>query len=124
MSVCRYCERPVDELDAVKTLPYWNYSQSELALSEFVCHAGCKISGEKQEAYDCQVIDADCNDCRYFLRAAPGIPKWTGRNFTLCTNIVNGWCARFSRITCAWPHSWTGRECFVHRREPIDIIGR
>lgn len=115
MITCRYCDKEVSEPDATKTLSYWN-------AQEFVCHRSCKESGERDEAFDCQVIDADCNDCKYFLRAQAGIPRWTGRQFMISTNIVNGWCARFYRITRAWPHSWTGRECFTHRRQSMDLI--
>lgn len=95
--ICRYCGKPGA---SVRTLAYWNQTPD-------LCHAECKSPGEKQEAIDCQVLDADCNDCVHFQRGKiiGGIPK-----------AFSGHCLKFDRPTTAYPHFWTGRECFEHRR--------
>lgn len=97
MNHCRYCGKPGA---TIKTLAYWNQTPD-------ICHPECKAAGERQEAIDCQVIDADCNDCIHFQRGQiiGGIPK-----------AITGHCGKFNKPTMAYPHFWTGRECFEHRR--------
>lgn len=85
-------------------------------------HKECRQAGIKQEAYDCQCIDADCNDCRHFKRGEvvkrmlscmeDGKPSMRLVNM----GIVRGHCLKFDRATEAYPKKWTGRECFEHRR--------
>lgn len=113
---CRYCNNPLLDFEkAAKTLGYWNQFP-------FDCHPECKVAGERQEAIDCQVIDADCNDCKHFQRGEV-VKKLLscmdgGKAGMRLVNMgtVNGKCLKFSRPTQAYPHMWTGRECFEHRR--------
>lgn len=116
MKACRYCGNPVEV--PVTTLAYWNQTPC-------VCHAECKASGEKEEAYECQVIDADCNDCRHYKRGvlAPkvvsNLRKPNGKIVEVSfqpNEIVGGRCLKFDRPTTAYPHQFTGRECFHHRK--------
>lgn len=112
MNLCRYCGK---EGALVKTLAYWNQT-------ECLCHPECKQEGEKQEAIDCQTIDADCNDCRFFqrgelvkqllsaMRNKMVVMVWVNMG------IVKGHCLKFNRPTEAYPHMSTGRECFEHRK--------
>ncbi len=55
-----------------------------------------------------QIIDADCNDCRYFKRGVMakigGLTKFDGH------------CLFHDRPTVAWPMQFSGHSCFVHRR--------
>jgi hypothetical protein len=110
---CRYCNLPVS--DPVETLAYWNQTPD-------VCHAECKVAGERQEAIDCQIIDADCNDCKHFKRGYD-VKRWLScmvdekPSFVLENMGINvGHCLKFNKITQAFPHMSTGRECFEHRR--------
>lgn len=96
--ICRYCDKPIELGQEVKTMSYWFHLP-------FWCHAECKKDGERQEAIDCQVIDADCNDCKHFKRGQ-AIYKWS----------IAGHCLKFDKPTVAFPNKWTGRECFEHRR--------
>lgn len=100
MNTCRYCNQSIDDLDKVKTLAYWFGT-------EFVSHRHCQLQGEKQEAIDCQIIDADCNDCKYFVR---------GQRIDSVPKGQRGQCLKFNKPTVAYPHTWTGRDCFEHRR--------
>jgi hypothetical protein len=104
---CRYCNLPIEH--PVTTLAYWSQTPD-------VCHPECKKSGERQEAIDCQIIDADCNDCKFFKRGIAGVMRWTGLLFSKDTTVVPGHCLKFNRPTTAYPHFWTGRDCFEHRR--------
>lgn len=96
--VCRYCANRVAETDAVATHSYWHGAK-------FSSHKSCKASGEIAEAFECQMIDADCNDCRHFNRGQ-----------IIGKEIWSGHCQKFNRETKAYPKKWTGRECFEHRR--------
>lgn len=92
----------------------------------FVCHKSCKVSGEKQEALDCQTVDADCNDCRHFKRGSI-VPHSrsiqeqirTGQHPNFSSEVWSGHCLKFDTPTTAFPKKWTGRACFEHRRAPI-----
>lgn len=79
--------------------------------------------GERQEATDCQTIDADCNDCRHFQRGEV-VKRWLSAMIDkkaglLLVNmgIVKGHCLKFNHPTEAYPHASTGRDCFEHRRQ-------
>lgn len=58
---CRYCGEIPNK--NIRTLSYWKSVH-------FISCPECKVDGEKQEAIDCQIIDADCNDCKHFQRAS------------------------------------------------------
>lgn len=110
---CRYCNQEVTT--PIKTLSYWNQHP-------FICHVECKVSGERQEAIDCQTIDADCNDCKYFQRGEV-VKRWLSAMINkkagvLLVNmgIIKGHCLKFDRPTEAYPHASTGWDCFEHRR--------
>lgn len=99
--ICRYCKGSVIPSEAIITHAYWGGSK-------FVCHTQCKQQGEKSEAYDCQCIDSDCNDCRHYQR---------GRLDPKIKNVfIDGHCLKFDKTTLAQPNKWTGHECFEHRR--------
>lgn len=99
---CRYCNQPLSEADAVPTHAYWNATPD-------VCHKECKQAGEKQEAYDCQLIDAGCNDCAFLKRGKrlyQGVfATWTGT------------CLKTGDPVTPSPKTATGKPCFVHRRD-------
>jgi hypothetical protein len=88
----------------------------------FVCHPECKAFGEREEAFLCQQIDADCNDCKHFKRVEvikrmlscmeDGEPSMRLVNM----GFIAGHCIKFDKPTFAEPNKWTGYECFEHRR--------
>ncbi len=114
---CRYCEQPVTErATASITHGYWGGSP-------FICHKACKYAGVRQEAFDCQVIDADCNDCIHFQRGKL-VERWLstmedGKAAMKLVNmgLIEGTCLKFNKPTHAQPNKWTGHECFQHRRQ-------
>lgn len=112
MNLCRYCGLELLPVDSVKTVSYWNEQT-------YYCHRVCKVAGERQEAIDCQTIDADCNDCKHFKRGrltrpatdtAPGSGSFTGQ------------CLKFNKPTIATVKLSTGHECFEHRRLQPELI--
>lgn len=91
---CRYCKESIDKIeDAVITSSYWTNANTK-----FICHKDCKKQGEAKQVYECQKIDADCNDCFYFNR-----PK--------------SWCKKFDKLTKAYTQFCSGYECFVDRKD-------
>lgn len=115
-NLCRYCDCTVQEAEAVITFSYWHGNP-------FICHRECKDAGMKQEAFDCQSIDSDCNDCKHFRRGEL-IKRdfWDcglGRMVSVNTEVWTGHCLKFDRETRAYPMKWTGRACFEHRRAQI-----
>lgn len=112
---CRYCSNPLPESEAVVTRSYW------MGEKHF-CHKACKASGEREEAIECQSIDADCNDCKHFKRGALeqrmlGCVEG-GRASRRLVNMgwFSGHCLKFDRPTTGSPNKWTGMGCFEHRR--------
>jgi len=114
---CRYCLKPIED-EPVKTLAYWNQTPD-------VCHAECKREGERAAALECQIIDADCNDCKHYKRGVLAqkieslLHKPNGRIEIVTfqpNEIIGGRCGRFNFDVMAFPHTWTGKECFEHRR--------
>lgn len=111
---CRYCSNWIDGPVAT-TLAYWNQTPD-------ACHPECKTDGEKREAFECQLLDADCNDCKYFRRGY-NVQRWLSTMIDkkpawVLTNmgINRGICNKFNKPTEAFPHMSTGRACFEHRK--------
>lgn len=115
---CRYCNLPI-LTKAVPAFAYWFNTP-------FWCHPECKDAGARQEAFECQVIDADCNDCKHYKRGklAPVLISLVktkdGRIEEVRYQpsiIIGGHCLKFDKPTTAYPNKWTGHECFEHRRK-------
>lgn len=89
-----------------------------------MAHPECLDAGFKQEAYECQKLDADCNDCMYFHANVNGrdIRRGTcGRGakhpdlpVQAIDALVGGWPNVVAR-----PVFCSGYPCFVHRRDAI-----
>ena len=69
-------------------------------------HNACKPIATKQETLACQKIDADCNDCKFFVREKE-----------VCKGSYVGKCNFFGGETTAHVNTFTGKGCFIHRRE-------
>lgn len=115
---CRYCGLEVAQVDKVVTHSYWGGFP-------FVCHRACKDAGVRAEAYECQVLDANCNDCRHYQRgklAAKVVSTITTKDgrkeeVTHQPNVfIGGHCLKFDKPVTAEPNKWSGMVCFEHRR--------
>ena len=118
IDLCRYCDLPVAPEDTSITHAYWGGSP-------FVCHRECKHDGLRREAYECQLIDSDCNDCAHYRRGklAPAVisllktPDGRTAQVRHQPNVFLNWhCLKFDRPTMAFPNKWSGWPCFEHRR--------
>lgn len=94
---CRYCSKPVEESEVVMTASYWSSFPD-------ICHAVCKDAGEREEAFECQKIDADCNDCKHLVSTYDG------------PEVRKGNCLKFSKPVTARPNFCSNLPCFEHRR--------
>lgn len=102
--ICRYCNKPIKEQDLEFTSPYYWPAGDECP-----CHKDCKVEGKKREAYDCQCVDADCNDCLFFKRESNG--RWFCKG--TCTNPES---TEFEQEVVAYPNNASLRSCFKHRK--------
>jgi hypothetical protein len=103
---CRFCDKEILEGQELAYAPSYWWSRGDI----YPCHAECKKEGKAREAYDCQLIDADCNDCKFFNRRENS--KWVC--YGSCSNPKSD---EFNKDVKAYPNNATGRECFVHRQE-------
>ena len=111
---CYYCKKELKEKDCVITAAYWSGFW-------MVCHKECKESGEKEQAYECQLIDRDCNDCFYFNRMY-NVDKWHWLGS--CSNEnrkpfrpASNYEPYLDNLVLAQPCTPTLHECFLHRKD-------
>lgn len=77
-----------------------------------------KKEAELEEAYECQKIDANCNDCKYFDRT-----RLTNNLIDCSTSIfprINckvGLCTKHNYNVYASSCSFQGNICFIHRKD-------
>lgn len=80
---------------------------------------------QRNEAYECQVIDADCNDCKHFNRGYRALNHGEttktedGNIYTkilVAHDIFHGFCQKLHRPVMAFVNMATGHDCFEHRR--------
>jgi len=95
---CRHCGLEVKEDNFDVAIGYWYPSW-------FPCHQECVKPQKEYEAFECQKLDADCNDCKHFSRIRP-----------LTVGVSLGTCNKFNRETKAYVNSPRGLECFEHRK--------
>lgn len=98
--VCCHCGEEIENADFEYGASYWTPNLWR------PYHKGCKKEAMKQEAVACQKIDADCNDCKFFVRE-----KETTKG------TYRGKYNFFGGETTAHVNIYTGKECFVHRRD-------
>lgn len=97
--LCRYCEKEIPTGEEVSTHSYWKPFK-------YWSHNDCKKKGEASEAYECQKLDSDCNDCKFFERGK-----------LLRKGVYTGHCKKFDKEVKAFPNFCSGRECFKHRKD-------
>ena len=100
--VCRGCHLPINEEDADVMVGYW-YPHSY-----YLVHKKCRDEAIRQERYELQKIDSDCNDCIYFKREKTN------------PDVSYGQCMKYNKPTKAYPNTCTGHKCFRHRLDGID----
>ena len=98
---CRFCFNILTDETFDSGFTYWKAML-------FGCHRECKEFGMREEIIDCQVIDADCNDCKYFQRG-----KMLQKGIA---SIWEGVCGKFNKPMKAYPNYCSGHKCFEHRR--------
>lgn len=129
---CRYCKEPILEGQPTTSVtPYWHGPFRDIS------HKDCFQKGYAEEAFDCQVIDADCNDCKFFTAYPKEDPKYIGPrvklpvisdfenpaeydlailDFRIRSRVRSGRCGKFDKDVVAKPNQCTGMSCFVHRK--------
>lgn len=94
-SVCRYCYREVDRKDFDVAFSYWPIQG--IGPGWFAAHKNCIKSGYADEAYECQCIDSNCNDCKFLIRSSL-------------------MCSAFDKKVDPQSNFCSCMKCFVHRK--------
>jgi hypothetical protein len=87
---CRFCNELALKEDAVISVGYWYPNAYHIS------HKDCIKEGERKMQYECQKIDADCNDCANYVR-------------------VDKFCVRYSKKVKAVAGFPSLYDCFSHR---------
>lgn len=109
---CRHCNGKMTEDTFDINIGYW-------ASVWHPVHKDCAKECRVEEAYECQKIDAGCNDCKFFQRGViGGVKADTGLNafFPKIKGQI-GFCSKNNYQVEAFPVSYYGMPCFVHRKE-------
>ena len=89
---CKSCGKPVSKDEFQINSSYWYNIW-------FTIHTSCALLYEKHEKFECQKIDANCNDCQFFKRVKNN----------------NGTCLKFNKSVLAQALFCSNLDCFVHR---------
>ena len=114
--VCKYCKQKIEESDFTISSSYWNNFWEG-------CHKNCKEEGDKQEEIECQEIDANCNECKYFERKGfdENLEDKQGKGYIDRGKLFNtigcyfGLCKKFNKKVTATRNICQGNKCFIHR---------
>ena len=90
---CRYCGKKLDQDNFIISTTYWWPTWQPC------CSEECKKAGEAKEAYECQKIDAACNDCKHFKRIEG----------------IHGICSLSGKKITTWRNMAELNDCFEHR---------
>lgn len=106
--VCPYCKK--DDIDDV-SVSYWAGVWKGV-------HKECKKPYNKAQAYEQQCIDANCNDCKFFIagKTVKGIgTSW--REGKCKKGNANLGLFPDKYPAHAQPNFYQGNECFTHRSD-------
>lgn len=103
---CRFCGGQLTAENITKVSTYWN-------VLICVCHKECKVRGMAEEAYECQMIDADCNYCKWFIRGKGGMNDGMGHGN--CGNPEQLAVVDCTGVICQ-SNTFAGKYCFEHRK--------
>lgn len=95
---CRYCNVALDQGSFAIGFTYWRAMWEPY-------HAQCKERGMAENAFECQRIDADCNDCKHFKRGE-----------RIGATSFNGHCLKKNISAKAFVNFASGHDCFEHRK--------
>jgi len=142
--LCRFCDKRIEPQDLSFVNAYWSGHGSYISSFEhrgeiihvaaerkFPCHRSCKRAGYRREAFDCQCIDAACNDCKHFQRdgtyakpdnpfLGPERPSDEDQRIYLLKLIAAGshfgTCLKFGKPVATNSQRCEMMPCFEHRR--------
>lgn len=102
MEICKVCKK--EGADTYQP-SYWAVRQEDGHILKSHYHKEC----HKEEAREMQIIDANCNDCKFF----------NGENSYHIPNTSVRWrtgkCAKYNKEVVATVKFCQSNECFEHR---------
>jgi hypothetical protein len=145
-NICGQCDKTITEEDFDYFAAYWTPHIWRPT------HKHCKEAYKSEEVWDCQTLDANCNDCKHFKRgknksvlteehAFLGVDIWTHKKEEEIYGDVwhnqfhakrrakigdevgfNGFCEKKKISVMAHPNFATGYSCFEHRKGRSEIL--
>jgi len=113
---CCYCEKELNEDNFFIITSYWN------PMWKPACSEKCAQKGYKKEEIECQKIDKNCNECKYFERSS--FEKIKPQTYNLFQSVGGylGICKNrkskfYNKKVGANRNTYQGMECFVHRKD-------
>lgn len=111
---CRACDGDIAADDFDIHVGYWTPNLW------FPIHKGCAQTYRSAEAYECQLIDRNCNDCRHFKRGQTAkVVADVSRLLLPRINEHVGFCEKNQAQVFASPNHCTGMPCFEHRKADV-----
>lgn len=116
-NTCCYCDKELSEENFFIITSYWN------PIWKPCCSENCAIEGYKIEEINCQEIDANCNECKYFERKGfsentlpqtHNIIQPIGCYIGICRNKKSKY---YNKFVGANRNTFQGMSCFVNRKE-------
>lgn len=110
--ICRRCGEKISPNDFEITFSYW-------ITMWHPAHKDCAEIETKDNAHICQVIDASCNDCKFFKRKNEIILTLKNaklQNVQFKTGSFAGHCLKFNRPTIGRANRCENYPCFEHRK--------
>lgn len=105
---CTWCKKlNVDDI----YYSYWNATW-------IPTHKECKQLLSKDTAYECQVVDANCNDCKFFISKKTHKSRsdsWRTGECKKGNANMKLFSDKYPAI--AQPNFCQGNDCFVHRKD-------
>ena len=107
---CKYCEQRINEEDFDVSSSYWNNFWE-------ATHKECKEKGDKKEEVECQKIDKNCNECKYFKRKGfdEKLLDTQGNKLFNSIGCYFGKCEKVNKNVTATRNICQGNKCFIHR---------
>lgn len=89
----------------------------------FPIHAACVKAYRDSEVYECQLIDRNCNDCKYFKRGQTSeVVADVSRSFFPRIKTQVGFCEKNKAQVEATPCCFQGMGCFEHRKSQMEQV--
>jgi len=107
---CRHCKKRVLEEDFDIAIGYWYPN------CWYICHKECVKEQRVGEAYECQKLDRNCNDCAFMVRDKVRQEKWNPNPGGI-NKILYGKCTNYDKDISFIANTSSICDGFAHRKD-------